>query len=1008
MLASPPHTVAHADSDANAAVQTTVPPQAAAEAASLHRSTGLFAPTPLVVSESVALTDEASQLCAAPSLLPASLAPIDPAVAALHPPPSPSAAAAAAADSAKCLASTEASPIALGACPQAHSLTDGRDNREKQNSSPSAAPIGSAQRALLLTANTREQPDNVDESNSSPRLSGPTTMELASDDDAAAPSAAPSADASSSSAAASVPAASSLLPTARPMPPHTTNHVHHSRQAQLSVRGAAVTVLPVDRRSASSTAAPSAAAAKPRKGTLQPGLASMFTAAQRQQIEAAEEAAAAAAASSAAPAAAAASAASSAAAAPSSRPSLMAPSHCLVFNPALFNEQSNDRADHAKALACGPTPADVEAIVVAWQPALQRSMLCAFALDNRVHVQFNTREDLEQAHFSIKTLVPCCVTAAPRSAWQLHARPPCGSPLRNECAERIDIECACSDADKIRDPKWVADTSKAILELVAIDVTTQWIPASQHGNRFLLSVLARGGSVAQLTETVQRINAAGHKFEGQSIRAQAPNVPSLARCKQCSGLGHSSNACTEYRGVALRMLWLQPVNFATASQLKHLSGAQRVYLGHDLNTRAASRKLTLLFDHLDDETPHMEQIGARFGTHVLSIRHLLVDAYIVDLKDRLDECTHCGSMDRAHQCEGGALRWPHVHPRQNARRQPQGERKAAAQPNHAGAAPERDSVCLSWSRNKTCPRQERQEHCRFQHPANFVVKSKQVCFYFRDTGHCARGSACKFVSSHVRPTAVSAAAAAQAQPPSVAASAQAAASSAPAPADSPARRRSSNRNATPTRSQTASAAASAASAQPRSDASEEEKEQAFTVVTHSRRKASTVTPQPAAAPVAAAAPSTKHKRKAAQADLSSPMLTPEQGAAASAKPASSPLPPSLPTPSAHHWADLSDSDGEGPQLTARPANPPLSSLSSLSSPRPASSGTPMNPPKRAHTQGRAPSDAASSSADASNVQRTLSFGSPAASPPAASAAAAASSSPVRRHSDAGKAKNARF
>jgi hypothetical protein len=167
---------------------------------------------------------------------------------------------------------------------------------------------------------------------------------------------------------------------------------------------------------------------------------------------------------------------------------------------------------------------------------------------------------------------------------------------------------------------------------------------------------------------VARINSANLQFEGHTIRAQAPNVPSLARCSQCSALGHPSVACTEYRGVALRILWKQPANFATAMELKHLSGAARAYLGHDLNTREASRKLTLLFDHLADQPPdtHLRQIGARLGAHLFALQDQLVDTYIVNLSDRLAECIHCGSMDRAHPCPVGAFRPPHAHQRQDA------------------------------------------------------------------------------------------------------------------------------------------------------------------------------------------------------------------------------------------------------------------------------------------------------------------------------------------------------
>ena len=70
----------------------------------------------------------------------------------------------------------------------------------------------------------------------------------------------------------------------------------------------------------------------------------------------------------------------------------MQPTHCLVFNPVLFNEQCNDRVEHAKAIAAGPShPMDVQSIVAAWQPSLRDSMHCAFVNRddcNRVHVQF--------------------------------------------------------------------------------------------------------------------------------------------------------------------------------------------------------------------------------------------------------------------------------------------------------------------------------------------------------------------------------------------------------------------------------------------------------------------------------------------------------------------------------------------------------------------------------------------------------------------------------------------
>ena len=234
---------------------------------------------------------------------------------------------------------------------------------------------------MLLPSIGHNRSNNAHGPNSSPGLSGPSMMELDSDDHAAAAPAAPSAAASSSSAAASAPSASSLLPAAPPMLLSANSLVHPSRRPLLVVGGAVVAVPAVARRADPTVAASSAASAKQPKGALPPGLASMFTADQLQQITAATESTDAASASCADPAAASASAASAAASAPSRLPlSQLAPTHCLVFHPALFDAQSNDRVEHAKALACGSSSADVESVVRSWQPALADSMLCASGL----------------------------------------------------------------------------------------------------------------------------------------------------------------------------------------------------------------------------------------------------------------------------------------------------------------------------------------------------------------------------------------------------------------------------------------------------------------------------------------------------------------------------------------------------------------------------------------------------------------------------------------------------
>ena len=1013
MLASPSPIAVRHDGDATATVQQaalSVVAEAQSASAPSPRPSGVIATSFLVASESSVLADEDSQQSAAPSALPESLGPIGPAVVALAPPPS---SLSASADSAKCLAPPSAPPIALATQAQARSFKDGRDNREKQNSIPSSHPIGSTQRALWIQPTGGQRCDHPHSRNTNTEPADDSKMDEMGDDEAASRSAAPAAAASSSNAAASAPPVPPVLPAAPLVSSPAFGLIHPSRVGQLTVGGSSLAVPPVGRRSgaashpSSSASASSAATVVRSKGGMSAGFASL--------CKAAKEAAAAAAA--AVPVASGAVSSSDAvAAAPLSLSVIaMQPTHCLVFNPVLFNEQCNDRVEHAKAIAAGPShPMDVQSIVAAWQPSLRDSMHCAFVNRddyNRVHVQFKTRDSFDRALSSVKSLVPCCVTAPhAQSAWH-PSLSHCGLQ-RHECIERIDIDCAHSGADNTKEAQWIASAAKTILDLAAIDVTTHWIPSTQRSNRLRLSVLARASSVAQLTETVNRINSAGLMFEGHLIRAHAPNVPSLALCNQCSALGHPTDECTEYRGVALRIQWRQPINYAMATQLRDTANAQRVYLGQDLNQRAAHCKLTLLFDNLSDEmvTPYLEQIGERLGAPLLAMQHLIVDTYIVNLRDRLHECTHCGSMDRTHRCESGVpLRRPHVNPRQDAARQQQNNN--GAQPNNAAAAPVRDSICRSWSRSKVCPRLTRGDRCGFQHPASLVIVDKQtVCFEWRDSWHCGWGDACKFVSSHAaKPATIAAsvvAAAVQAQPPAPAASAQAASAIAPAPAPSPRRSSSSNKKGA-TRPRAASSAASAAAASAMPDAEElEDGQLSFqTVVSKRHNKANSLQAQ--STPVAA--PASYKKRKTAAADLQTPTHTPDQPAAAAAghKPAPSPLPLPL-TPLSKSWADAIEDEDEPTR-----ASLPLSSLSSLSSPLTLNQAvrTPLHPPKRPNNQQTSAAAASSSSSSASHaggstVQRTLSYNSPAASSSAQPAAAAASSSPSRHFSDAGKGKSA--
>ena len=407
----------------------------------------------------------------------------------------------------------------------------------------------------------------------------------------------------------------------------------------------------------------------------------------------------------------------------------------------------------------------------------------------------------------------------------------------------------------------------------------------------------------------------------------------------------------------------------------------------------------------------MQQIGARLAVHLIPLQHVIVNTYLVDLKDRLRECAQCGSMDRAHQCavDRGSRR-PFVNPRAGAGRQQQsaaqGDRGASMLAANADVVS--NNICLSWSRTKVCPRLQRGDRCKFQHPADFAIPPRSVCFEWRDTGACYRGDACKFARTHVPVKAASEVKDKHSEPRAAAAQV----ASASAPAASPRSRSSSHKKHAPSQAAAAEAKAS--------------EEAPFQTVParKSSRRSSAASPMRAAAPPASVAPASGRKRKTNEAELSTPTQTPEQpvAAAAAAAAAHTPLastPPALPpTPqSSGHWADMSDSDGESVTIKSAGARAaassaaPRSSLDSLSSPRPVNSITPipLHRSKHGRTDASASGNTAAASSSSSSsrskggtpVARTISF-SPAGS--SSQPAAASGSTLGRSSSDTGTTK----
>ena len=970
MLASTPLVIAHSAIVATAPLPSSVAVVASAAAQpSAIASTlpGLLSPSPLIASAPCGSTDESVALSAALSAQTAPLPPLSSAsVAALHP-SQISHAAEVMSDSVKCRSSYEIAST-LTTQPQPRSFKDGGDNREKHRSMPSSAQIASNQRATLIPHTNGDQSKHQHGLNSNSAHVQHTRMEMDSEGDEKNSAAAPSAASASSSSAASALLLSSNLPASSPHPSPASGRIHPSRTALLNIVGSS---LPLPQSSRSSAPISSAASnvRMPRAASSKPSwLISLCSPAMLEQQKRASASSAAASSSSAASS----SQLDSAAAAVSS--SLLrstSVAHCLVFDTALFDAQSNDSAQFAQVLSAHPKPDQMKARVQAWHPALKtEDFSCVFKdTENRVHVQFKTREAMAAALIAVKSLVQCCVTAS-ASAWQRTRH--CGVE-RHHLPERIDLECNLNAGSN--DENKLAEGIKSLLAALNMDVNAQWRPSNIKLPHFVLSLIPRDIRPAALTATVNRINASNSTLFGSLVQADAPNTPSLSRCSQCCELGHSASACPQYGGVALRILFNNPVPFAVMEELQRVAQAARAYLGNDFDQRMPHRKVTLLFDDLQEPSEehgdHMQQIGSRgLMAHLSSIESIIADCTIVRVGDRLRECKECGNVNRSHECSAREANRPIIRMRKDQQSVRQ-QQPASAQPGSASAS-SADSMCFSWRKTKRCPRRERGERCHHHHPADHEVK-RAVCFEWRSTGQCKRGGNCRFLSSHTPPA--TAPAAAQSQP----------AASASVPLQSLA---------------ASSAAASASVVVNKSDEANP-----FTPVVNRSRGRPRAAAASSAAAAAAASTATSaprglsKKRGTATAGLSTPLITPEQTAARSV----------FSSPSAAlSWGDtpMTDDEEVEPQAAAAaPSAAPISSLSMLSSPTKAKpTATPKHTQKKQNTTAAAAAPSSSSSSSAS-AQRSLSFSASSARSSSRQEASTPSLPPTRHSSESGQGKS---
>jgi len=391
----------------------------------------------------------------------------------------------------------------------------------------------------------------------------------------------------------------------------------------------------------------------------------------------------------------------------------------------------------------------------------------------RLHVNLRNHADLSAALLAAPLLVRC--GSLPAAAWR-DAPKVCG-PQRHELPELLQLKCMPTR------PHSATDLQSALTQLLAemkLHETCSWHPSSHLPFRsgvqtIVLNVLPRHASMTDLAATIERVHEK-HELWGGRVRVHAPNTPSLTRCRDCAQLGHATNDCPRYAGVAWRLLFKEPQSYASMLALRDALQASDGYLSHAAGQYVPHRKVTLLFriDTTDDD--QSQQLVLRLTEFTALHGRLLHGAPThVQTRDRMRECRECNSLERAHVCPFLQQQGSAVGAASQQQRQQQPSRRisasasgaaapraagagslprpgasAAAAPGPSLAAPAaaaaagpsaQTPMCRSWQRTKTCPRMQKGQRCSHAHPADHV---QPHCFAFKDTGSCPRRDACRF------------------------------------------------------------------------------------------------------------------------------------------------------------------------------------------------------------------------------------------------------------------------
>jgi hypothetical protein len=440
--------------------------------------------------------------------------------------------------------------------------------------------------------------------------------------------------------------------------------------------------------------------------------------------------------------------------------------HCLLVHPAQL--APDDEAKHKGVMNAEPDA--MKELLVQWLPGLSAESIAVVlaigrdAAARRLHVQFHSRDGLAAALKQCPVLIQCsALHPGPKSSWD-HRAAYCGPP-RHELPEKLELLCQPTDGAAHSAAELDASLPK-LLQDMQLDVTSRWLPSSTYGgvagaaggplSRVVVHALPRLVGLADLSALVQRINDAKHVLWGGIVKVSAPNIPSLARCKQCHVIGHTAATCPKYSGPAVRFIFRAAVPYSFLVKMQQAAHASYGYLGNDAS-REPHRKLTLVFSaHTLAERHPASGAKEAVVSHISPIIGMYAERMheapdFVNAQERHKECGQCASTQKNHLCPfgpkfvKGLLRAPAT---------------AASTPADRVSEernPRVDNMCMSWRKTKSCPRLQRGDRCRFEHPAQHQVpdgaKAGRECFQFARSGRCNRPQ-CPFTHTQPEPASV--------------------------------------------------------------------------------------------------------------------------------------------------------------------------------------------------------------------------------------------------------------